>query len=179
MERPAGLAEPRRGTVRVFALAGRPHGARSTGIEDNHNFTWGAIGYNHLDAAQKQGQAALDAALGHIAERINSRRRPARARWRSPCSIRTAGRGPTWSRPAASIPVADKAAGVVVKDRAGRVVPSQIVKADKDAQGNLIVADVAFPADRSPRRGYDTYYLDFTPQAAPPRRPACGSTSRS
>ena len=31
-------------------------------LEDFHNLTWGAIGYNHLDAAQKQGRALLDAA---------------------------------------------------------------------------------------------------------------------
>ena len=41
-------------------------------LEDYHNFTWGAIGYNHLDAAQKQGQQVLDAALAHLAERIGS-----------------------------------------------------------------------------------------------------------
>ena len=27
-------------------------------IEDLHNFTWGALGYNHLDAAQKQVKTA-------------------------------------------------------------------------------------------------------------------------
>ena len=42
-------------------------------VEDHHNFTWGAIGYDHLDAAQKQGQAVLDRAMGQIAKRINSK----------------------------------------------------------------------------------------------------------
>ena len=43
-------------------------------IEDIHNFPWGAIGYNLLDAAQKQGQASLDATLKTLAGRINSAR---------------------------------------------------------------------------------------------------------
>ncbi len=41
-------------------------------LEDYHNFTWGAIGYNHLDAAQRQGQQVLDAALACLARRIGS-----------------------------------------------------------------------------------------------------------
>ena len=31
--------------------------------EDFHNFTWGAIGYNHLDAARKRGEPVLKRAL--------------------------------------------------------------------------------------------------------------------
>src|ERR1017187_7083591 len=41
-------------------------------IEDYHNFSWGVIGYNHLDAAQTQGQSVLDASLRHIANRVGS-----------------------------------------------------------------------------------------------------------
>ncbi len=63
-------------------------------------------------------------------------------------------------------PIAEKAAGVIVRDRTGRVVPSQVVKADKDAEGHLVVASLAFVAENVPGVGYDTYYLDFTP--APP-----------
>ena len=43
-------------------------------IEDYHNFTWGAIGYNHLDAAQRQGQAVLDTALRSLGGRVNTGR---------------------------------------------------------------------------------------------------------
>ena len=42
-------------------------------IEDFHNFTWGAIGYNHLDAAEEQGQEVLTASLNTIASRITGK----------------------------------------------------------------------------------------------------------
>jgi alpha-mannosidase len=48
------------------------------------------------------------------------------------------------------------------------MVASQIVKSKKDGEGNLVVADVAFLADRVPSVGYDTYYLEFTPDVAQP-----------
>jgi alpha-mannosidase len=54
---------------------------------------------------------------------------------------------------------------VVVKDRSGRVVPSQIVKRHADAERNLVVAEVAFLAHEVPSAGYDTYYLEFSPEA--------------
>jgi len=38
----------------------------------------------------------------------------------------------------------------------------------QDAEGNLVVAELAFLGTDLPSAGYDTYYLDFLPQAAPP-----------
>ena len=134
-------------------------------IEDRHNFTWGAIGYSHLDAAQKQGQAALDASLDHLTARINSQ-----ANQRGDHAIAVF--NPSgWDRTdlvetGRIYPIAEKAAGVIVRDRTGRVVPSQVIKADKDAEGHLVVASLAFVVENVPGVGYDTYYLDFTP--APP-----------
>jgi len=57
---------------------------------------------------------------------------------------------------------------VVIRDRSGRVVPSQITKSDKDEHGNLRVADVTFQAKQVPSVGYDTYYLEFTEDVAKP-----------
>jgi alpha-mannosidase len=65
-------------------------------------------------------------------------------------------------------PVPSGARDVVVKDRSACVVPSQIVKRHNDPEGNLIVAEVAFLARDVPSVGYDTYYLEFSPQAAAP-----------
>jgi alpha-mannosidase len=65
-------------------------------------------------------------------------------------------------------PMHEKAKDIVVKDRSGRVVPSQIIKSDKDKLGNLIVADLAFLAKNVPSVGYDTYYLDLMPGIANP-----------
>ena len=117
-------------------------------LEDYHNFTWGTIGYNHLDAAQKQGQQVLDAALAHLGRRIAQRGESARSAGGHGVQSARLGRGPTWPRPAASIRCRPSTKDVVVKDRSGRTLPSQIVKSEKDAQGNIIVANVAFPAER-------------------------------
>ncbi len=135
-------------------------------IEDYHNFTWGAIGYNHLDSAQKQGQAVLNASVEHIVQRINSAGGAGGAR--AVTVLNPSG----WPRSDLALtgriyPISEKAAGVVVKNRAHRVVPSQIVKAERDPLGNLLVADVAFVAEQVPSVGYDTYYLEFTPTAIP------------
>jgi len=136
-------------------------------IEDYHNFTWGAIGYNHLDAAERQAQEVLDAALGLVVSKVGSeagKHGQLVATVFNPCGwersdLATTGR---------IYPLHEKVQGIVVRDRSGRVVPSQIVKSDRDKQGNLVVADVAFLAEKVPSLGYDTYYLEFTPEAARP-----------
>ena len=53
-------------------------------LEDRHNFAWGVIGYNHLDAAEKQCRQVLDATLADLGRRIGSAPMP-EARWRSRC----------------------------------------------------------------------------------------------
>jgi alpha-mannosidase len=134
-------------------------------IEDYHNFTWGTIGYNHLDAAEKQGQAALDASLGRIITRINSG--PGKQGAKAVTVFNLSG----WERNGLVLtgrihPIVEKAKGVVVKDPTGRILPSQVIKDDRDRDGNLVMASLAFVSGNVPSVGYDTYYLDFTPQAA-------------
>lgn len=136
-------------------------------IEDNHNFTWGAIGYNHLSAAEKQGQELLENSVGYVSARIDSettQQGPLAVTVINPCAwersdLATTGR---------LFPPDAHAKDIVVKDHSGRVVPSQIIKSDKDDEGNLRVASVAFQARNVPSVGYDTYYLEFTPGAAQP-----------
>jgi hypothetical protein len=134
-------------------------------IEDYHNFAWGVIGYQHLDSAQKQGQTALDASLGHIAGRIGS------AAGKHGEHVVTVFNPSGWERTALTAtgriyPLPPAARDIVVRDRAGRTVPSQIIKSDKDRSGNLVVAEVAFQAAKVPSVGYDTYYLEFAPEAS-------------
>jgi alpha-mannosidase len=136
-------------------------------LEDYHNFTWGAIGYGHLEAAEKQAQEVLDASLGQVVSHIGSqqdKRGQLALTVFNPCA---------WERTDLAAtgriyPLRGKAKDIVVRDRAGRVVPSQIIKSDKDEQGNLVVADLAFLAERVPSVGYDTYYLELTPERATP-----------
>ena len=67
-------------------------------------------------------------------------------------------------------PIPGKARALVVKNRDGQVVPSQVIASSRDATGNLLVADVAFVPGPIPPAGYDTYYLDgaVEPVAAAP-----------
>jgi len=136
-------------------------------IEDYHNFTWGAIGYTHLDAAGKQAQEALDASLGHVVSHIGSesgKHGQLAVTVFNPCAWERTGLATTGR----IYPIREKAKGIVVRDRAGRVVPSQIIKGDKDPQGNLVVAEVAFLGQKVPSVGYDTYYLELTPGSTEP-----------
>jgi alpha-mannosidase len=136
-------------------------------IEDYHNFTWGAIGYSHLEAAQKQGQEVLEASLGQVVSHIGSeagKHGQLTVTVFNPCAwertdLATTGR---------IYPIREKDKDIVVRDRTGRVVPSQIIKSDKDGQGNLLAADLAFLAEKVPSLGYDTYYLELTPEPARP-----------
>ena len=145
-----GLCESSRWQGDLMAPADR--------IEDHHNFTWGAIGYNHLDAAQKQGQRCSTLRLPHCRQADRQRPQahgPLAATvfnphgWRRAAGLATTGR---------IYPLPADTKDVVVKDSSGQTIPSQIVKSEKDAQGNIIVANVAFPAKAVPSAGYDTYY---------------------
>ncbi len=136
-------------------------------VEDYHNFTWGAIGFNHLDAARKKGQEVLEVSLAYIQERVEARASKPSA-WTVTVfnpyewvrnGIATTGR---------LYPLPKNTRDVIVKDGAGRVVPSQIVRSGKDHEGNLTVAEVALMADGVPGVGYDTYYLELSPEAVPP-----------
>jgi alpha-mannosidase len=135
-------------------------------LEDFHNFTWGTIGYNHLDAARKQGQAVLDAALQHLRGRIDS------ASAGHGQSAVTVFNPHAWNRSdivrtERVYPVPPQSREVAVKDRNGRLVPSQVVRSSRDPAGNLQVAELAFLAREVPSAGYDTYFLAFSPQPLP------------
>ncbi len=136
-------------------------------LEDYHNFTWGAIGYGHLEAAEKLGQEVLDGSLSQVTSHIGSeagKHGQLVVTVFNPCA---------WERTNLAhtgriYPIREKAKDMVVKDRSGRVVPSQIIKSEKDKQGNLLVAELAFLAEKVPSLGYDTYYLDPTPETTKP-----------
>ncbi len=135
-------------------------------LEDFHNFTWGAIGYNHLDAAQKQGQQVLAAALTTLAAKIDS------ASVGKDHQAVTVLNSNGWQRSATAqtgrlYPIPPGTKQIVLRDRQGRVLPSQLVKVEKDRHGNLIVADVLFPAKAVPSLGYDTYSLEYARQEEP------------
>jgi alpha-mannosidase len=136
-------------------------------VEDKHNFTWGAIGYNHLDAAEKQGQAVLDGALRHISEKVNSAAAKQGERavtvfnprgWRR-SEVTTTGR---------VYPVPPNTRDVIVKGAKGQVVPSQLVTTSVKTGDQPEVVNVALLAKDVPSAGYDTYYLQFSPESAKP-----------
>ena len=134
-------------------------------IEDKHNFTWGVMGYKHLDAAQVAGESVLSSSLAHISKRVSS---PAAKQGQHSVTVFNPH---AWERTDIATtgriyPLPAKVKGVVVKDAKGREVPAQIMKSEQDHDGNLIVADVAFLAEKVPSVGYDTYHLEFTPSVA-------------
>jgi alpha-mannosidase len=135
-------------------------------IEDFHNFTWGTIGYHHLDAAQQQAQSLLDASLKHIAARTS-----ANAGSRLTQALKVF--NPLgWPRTDMVMtgriyPIPGGTRQLSVRNRAGQAVPFQVIRQMQDANGNLEVAEMAFAATDLPSAGYDTYYLDFLPQSAP------------
>jgi alpha-mannosidase len=129
-------------------------------IEDFHNFTWGAIGYGHLDAAQRQGQSVLDAALRSLIRRVDS----GASKYGEMAAL--VFNPHAWPRTDLAMtgriyPVPPQCRAVVVKDRMGRIVPSQILKQDNGSDGNLVMAEMAFRTLEVPPAGYDTYYLHF------------------
>jgi alpha-mannosidase len=136
-------------------------------IEDQHNYTWGNIGYRHLDGAQAEAKQALNRALGHIAKNVHlsSARNDAR-----PLLVFNPH---GWARQGIAAtgriyPLPAGTRGVHVRNAAGQTVPSQIVKSERNADGTLIVADVAFAAGNTPGVGYDTYQLEFARESAAP-----------
>lgn len=128
-------------------------------IEDRHQFTWGAIGYNHLDAARTRGQAVLDDVLGDIARRAGSKAEADEkivtvfnaSQWPH-SNLATTGK--LYPLPAGS-------KGVQVTDGRGRKVAAQIVGSSSHRRGEWVAANVAFIAKEVTGVGYDTYRLRF------------------
>jgi len=52
---------------------------------------------------------------------------------------------------------------ILVKDPHRRTVPSQMIQEDRDKQGHLRMAELAFSAAQVPSAGYDTYYWNLQP----------------
>jgi alpha-mannosidase len=134
-------------------------------LEDKHNFTWGAIGYNHLDAAQDEGQEVLTASLNTIAARIGSKP-PKQGDMAVTVFNPSAFERSSMTTTGRVYPIRSNTQDIVLKGAAGGIIPSQIIKSERNAAGNLIVADLAFLARDVPSVGYDTYFLEFLPQAA-------------
>ncbi len=135
-------------------------------VEDLHNFTWGALGYNHLDAAQREAKDVLAASLSFLANQID-----AQSENHGQLAV-TVFNPQSWER--SGVVQTDniyltgqKARGLRVKDRTGRVVPAQLVKQDADSQGNLELAKVAFRPSKVRSVGFDTYYVEFTSEPTP------------
>lgn len=140
--------------------------ARLDRVEDKHNFTWGAIGYNHMDAAMAAGKQVLEGALKHIAASI-APRGPKADR------VLTVFNPLAWDRTGVATtgriyPLPAGTKDVAIVDRNGQTVPSQLAVAEHDAKGNLVVADVAFLAASVPSIGYEAYGLNFLKKAATP-----------
>jgi alpha-mannosidase len=138
-------------------------------IEDTHNFAWGALGYNLLDSAQNQGRAVLDSSLRVLAGKVNSRKDQ-----QGPLAV-TVFNALGHQRKDLALtgriyPLPEQTRDLVIKNRAGHTLPSQLIKAEQDREGNLVMAELAFPAAQVPSAGYDTYYLEPVTSPQPGRK---------
>ena len=162
-----GLAEPRRGPVRVFPLAGRPHGpCRPAGRPPQLH-----LGRDRLQPPRRRpetGPAGARRARWRTSAGGSAARPSPPGPWPSRSSIPTAGRAPTWSRPAASIRCRAGTKDLVVKDRAGQGCPLADDPKQQRLPGQPRRGRGRVPGQQVPSAGYDTYYLDFLPRR--PRR---------
>lgn len=134
-------------------------------LEDLHNFPWGVIGYNHLDAARRQGEAALGRSLRQLSRGIESEHRAGE----HPVTLwNTSGRRRT-GVVTLGLPTTLRrgATGVSVRRADGRVVPSQVTRTVHDSSGRARPAEVIFLASNLPAMGFDTYHLSLR-DAGPP-----------
>ena len=137
-------------------------------VQDYHNFSWGTIGYNHLESAMETGKPVLDASLQRIASQVGTKAMGDLAitvfnpsGWERTETVST-GR---------LYPIPANVKDIAIKDSAGKAVPSQITTCERDEAGNLVVATVSFTASKIPSVGYATYYLKYS------NKPAAASTS--
>jgi alpha-mannosidase len=136
--------------------------------ENFHDVTWGSIGYRHLEQADKLGQSVLGTSLHEIASQVGTRpesRGQFAAIVFNPSSWPTGGVAKTGRVHFGK----HRGAHVVVRDSSGNDLPSQLISAEKDAAGNVVVADIAFRAESVPSLGYDTCYIDLV--QSPPEPP--------
>ncbi|MDD5705645.1 MAG: glycosyl hydrolase-related protein [Kiritimatiellae bacterium] len=136
-------------------------------IFDTHFLTWGSIGFRYMDEAKALGRQALDRVLHHLGKAVNSaapRRDTLAITTFNPCAfehdaLAQTGRLCLGKR---------KCRGLRIRDSRGRVVPSQLLAHERDAEGNLVHANVSFAAKRLPSVGYDSYYLEPVGEAVEP-----------
>jgi hypothetical protein len=138
-------------------------------LEDKHNFPWGALGYNLLDSAQNQGRAVLDSSLKTLAGKVNSRKNQ-----QGPLAVTVFNplghQRDDLALTGRIYPLPEKTLGLVIKNRAGQTLPSQLLNTEQDSQGNLLMAELAFQAAQVPSAGYDTYYLEPATSPQPARK---------
>lgn len=144
----------------------QPRPAKLDRVEDKHNQTWGSIGYQHMDAALAAGTRVLISSLKHIASRV----RPTPVKADRTVSVFNP---LAWNRTGLATtgrlyPLPAGTKDIAVIDKSGRRLPSQLAVAERDAKGNLIVANVAFTAENVPSVGYETYGLRFSKDSLPP-----------
>ena len=127
-------------------------------VLDTHFQTWGSYGYRFMDDAVAAGRKVLGQALGLIAQSVNTAAAPAGSRTAvvfNACGFARAALVTTGPLQLEEL----KLSAVHVCDAAGQPVPSQLIAAERNAAGQLVCADVAFPARALPSLGYDTFYL--------------------
>ena len=131
-----------------------------TGTEEENSrvVTWGDMGFRHLAAAERTGNAVLESALQAIAREVDT----AGANHGRTAAVVFNPSGFTQDAIATvrGVPV-EYGADVVASDAAGQPVPSQVLAAGEGR------ADVLIQTRQLPSVGYATFYLDPVKSGSP------------
>ena len=136
-------------------------------VLDTHFQTWGSYGYRFMDEAVAAGRKVLGSALRTLAQSVGTA--PAAqpgglaAVVFNACGFDRDALVTTGVLQLEEL----KVSALQVRDAAGQPVPSQLIAAERNAAGQLVCAELAFPARALPSVGYDTFFLSpAAPDAA-------------
>ena len=167
MEALADFPKPRCGALRILALAGQPHGAARSHWKTSTISPGERIGYNHLDAAEEQGQEILTTSLNTIAGQITPE--PARqgelaVTVFNPCAWERTGLATTGR----IYPIPENTNDIVCATARAAWCLRRSSRAKRTKQEICLSLTWLSSPPNVPSVGYDTYYLDFLPQSAAP-----------
>ncbi len=129
-------------------------------VLDTHFQTWGSYGYRFMDDAMAAGRRVLGRSLQAIARAVDTApgARPGAlaAVVFNPCGFERDALVTTGTLQLEGLGVG----ALHVRNSAGERVPAQLLSSERTAGGQLVCAEVAFPARALPSVGYDTFYLE-------------------
>lgn len=136
-------------------------------MENFHNASWGAIGFQALSAAEAEAKRLSTTAVAFIAKLIAPLSAPGvqtQVAVFNPSAVDRSDIGTTGTL--RGIP--DSCTDIRIVDAEGRPVPSQFVSRRVDASGAMVAAEVEFAASDVPALGYATFGVVYDDEPGEP-----------